>query len=98
MKILTAPVISYEVLQDDLVYAGILKREDVDNDYSYILGLLFADNWSYDCYLKLYLAPQPIYQDNPDYLSASNYLIKCNEIRAYLREKLAGYSFILIET
>ena len=53
MKILTAPVVSYEVLQDDLIHANIIKREDVDNDYSYVLGLLFADNWSYDCYLKL---------------------------------------------
>ena len=49
MKILTAPVIGYGVLQDDLVHAGILKQEDVDSDYSYVLGLLFADNWSYDC-------------------------------------------------
>lgn len=44
MKILTAPVVSYEVLQDDLIHANIIKREDVDNDYSYVLGLLFADN------------------------------------------------------
>ena len=72
MKILTAPVISYEVLQDDLVYAGILKREDIDNDYSYILGLLFADNWSYDCYLKLYLNSKPI-PENLD-MSATIYL------------------------
>ena len=96
MKILTAPVISYEVLQDDLVHAGILKREDIDNDYSYILGLLFADNWSYDCYLKLYLNSKPI-PENLD-MSATIYLKKCNEIYAYLREKATGYPFILIET
>lgn len=96
MKILTAPVISYEVLQDDLVHAGILKREDIDNDYSYILGLLFADNWSYDCYLKLYLNSKPI-PENLD-ISATIYLKKCNEIYAYLREKASGYPFILIET
>lgn len=96
MKILTAPVISYEVLQDDLVHAGIIKREDVDNDYSYILGLLFADNWSYDCYLKLYLNSKPI----PENLNmrAIAYLNKCNEIYAYLREKMSGYDFVLIET
>lgn len=98
MKILTAPVVSYEVLQDDLVHANIIKREDVDNDYSYVLGLLFADNWSYDCYLKLYLAPQPMCRDDIDYLPAFNYLSKCNKIRAYLREKVPGYGFILIET
>ena len=85
MKILTAPVISYEVLQDDLVHAGILEREDIDNDYSYVLGLLFADNWSYDCYLKLYLNGKPI-PENLD-MSATAYLKKCNEIYAYLREK-----------
>ena len=34
MKILTAPVIGYGVLQDDLVHAGILKQEDIDCDYS----------------------------------------------------------------
>ena len=96
MKILTAPVISYEVLQDDLVHAGILKREDIDNDYSYILGLLFADNWSYDCYLKLYLNSKPI-PENLD-MSATAYLRKCNEIYIYLREKAPGYPFILIET
>lgn len=96
MKILTAPVISYEVLQDDLVHAGILEREDIDNDYSYILGLLFADNWSYDCYLKLYLNGKPI-PENLD-MSATVYLKKCNEIYAYLREKVPGYPFILIET
>lgn len=96
MKILTAPVISYEVLQDDLVHAGILKREDIDNDYSYIFGLLFADNWSYDCYLKLYLNGKPI-PENLD-MSATAYLKKCNEIYAYLREKAPGYPFILIET
>lgn len=96
MKILTAPVISYEVLQDDLVHAGILEREDIDNDYSYILGLLFADNWSYDCYLKLYLNGKPI-PENLD-MSATAYLKKCNEIYAYLREKASGYPFILIET
>lgn len=96
MKILTAPVISYEVLQDDLVHAGIIKREDVDNDYSYILGLLFADNWSYDCYLKLYLNGKPI-PENLD-MSATAYLKKCDEIYAYLREKTPGYPFILIET
>lgn len=96
MRILTAPVISYEVLQDDLVHAGILKREDIDNDYSYILGLLFADNWSYDCYLKLYLNGKPI-PENLD-MSATAYLKKCNEIYAYLREKASGYPFILIET
>ena len=96
MKILTAPVISYEVLQDDLVHAGILKREDIDNDYSYILGLLFTDNWSYDCYLKLYLNGKPI-PENLD-MSATAYLKKCNEIYAYLREKVPGYPFILIET
>ena len=96
MKILTAPVISYEVLQDDLVHAGILEREDIDNDYSYILGLLFADNWSYDCYLKLYLNGKPI-PENLD-MSATAYLKKCNEIYAYLREKALGYPFILIET
>lgn len=96
MKILTAPVISYEVLQDDLVHAGILEREDIDNDYSYILGLLFADNWSYDCYLKLYLNGKPI-PENLD-MSATAYLKKCNEIYAYLRERASGYPFILIET
>ena len=96
MKILTAPVISYEVLQDDLVHAGILKRKDIDNDYSYILGLLFADNWSYDCYLKLYLNGKPI-PENLD-MSATAYLKKYNEIYAYLREKAPGYPFILIET
>jgi hypothetical protein len=57
MKILTAPVISYEVLQDDLVDANIIKREDVNSNYQYILDLFFPDNWSNDCYLKLYLAP-----------------------------------------
>lgn len=96
MEILTAPVISYEVLQDDLVHAGILKREDINNDYSYILGLLFADNWSYDCYLKLYLNGKPI-PENLD-MGATAYLEKCNEIYAYLREKAPGYPFILIET
>lgn len=96
MKILTAPVISYEVLQDDLIHANIIKREDVDNDYSYILGLLFADNWSYDCYLKLYLNGKPI-PENLD-MSATAYLNKCNEIYTYLREKAPGYPFILIET
>lgn len=39
MKILTAPVISYEVLQDDLVDANIIKREDVNSNYQYILDL-----------------------------------------------------------
>lgn len=96
MKILTAPVISYEVLQDDLIYAGIIKREDIEEDYSYILGLLFADNWSYDCYLKLYLNGKPI-PENLN-MSATAYLEKCNEIYAYLREKAPGYPFILIET
>lgn len=98
MKILTAPVISYEVLQDDLVDANIIKREDVNSNYQYILDLFFPDNWSNDCYLKLYLAPQPMCRDDVDYLPAFNYLSKCNEIRAYLREKAPGYSFILIET
>lgn len=96
MEILTAPVIGYGVLEDELVDAGILKREDVDNDYSYILGLLFADNWSYDCYLKLYLNGKPI-PENLD-MSATTYLKKCNEIYTYLREKAPGYPFILIET
>lgn len=96
MKILTAPVIGYGVLEDELVDAGILKKEDVEEDYSYILGLLFADNWSYDCYLKLYLNGKPI-PENLD-MSATTYLKKCNEIYAYLREKVPGYSFILIET
>ena len=96
MKILTAPVIGYGVLQDALVHAGILKQEDVDSDYSYVLGLLFADNWSYGCYLKLYLNDKPI-PKNLD-ISATVYLEKCNEIYAYLREKAPGYDFILIET
>lgn len=96
MKILTAPVIGYGVLQDDLVHAGILKQEDVDSDYSYVLGLLFADNCSYGCYLKLYLNDKPI-PKNLD-ISATVYLKKCNEIYAYLREKVPGYDFILIET
>lgn len=96
MEILTAPVIGYGVLEDELVDAGILKREDVEEDYSYILGLLFADNWSYDCYLKLYLNGKPI-PENLD-ISATVYLKKCNEIYAYLREKAPGYPFILIET
>lgn len=96
MEILTAPVIGYGVLEDELVDAGILKREDVEEDYSYILGLLFADNWSYDCYLKLYLNDKPI-PKNLD-ISATAYLKKCNEIYAYLREKAPGYPFILIET
>lgn len=96
MEILTAPVISYGVLEDELVNAGILKKEDVEEDYSYILGLLFADNWSYDCYLKLYLNGKPI-PENFD-MSATAYLNKCNEIYAYLREKVPGYDFILIET
>ena len=96
MKILTAPVIGYGVLQDDLVHAGILKQEDVDSDYSYVLGLLFADNWSYDCYLKLYLNDKLI-PKNLD-ISAIVYLKKCNETYAYLREKAPGYPFILIET
>lgn len=96
MEILTAPVIDYGVLEDELVDAGILKKEDVEEDYSYILGLLFADNWSYDCYLKLYLNGKPI-PENLD-MSATAYLKKCNEIYAYLREKVPGYPFILIET
>ena len=96
MEILTAPVIGYGVLQDDLVHAGILKQEDIDCDYSYVLGLLFADNWSYGCYLKLYLNDKPI-PKNLD-ISAAVYLKKCNEIYAYLREKAPGYPFILIET
>lgn len=96
MEILTAPVIGYGVLEDELVDAGILKKEDVEEDYSYILGLLFADNWSYDCYLKLYLNGMPI-PENLD-MSATAYLEKCNEIYAYLREKAPGYPFILIET
>lgn len=96
MKILTAPVIGYGVLEDELVDAGILKKEDVEEDYSYILGLLFADNWSYDCYLKLYLNGKPI-PENLD-MSAIAYLKKCNEIYDYLREKAPGYPFILIET
>lgn len=96
MEILTAPVIGYGVLEDELVDAGILKKEDVEEDYSYILGLLFADNWSYDCYLKLYLNGKPI-PENLD-ISATVYLKKCNEIYAYLREKAPGYPFILIET
>lgn len=96
MEILTAPVIGYGVLEDELVDAGILKREDVEEDYSYVLGLLFADNWSYDCYLKLYLNDKPI-PKNLD-ISATVYLKKCNEIYAYLREKAPGYPFILIET
>lgn len=96
MKILTAPVISYAILENELVDAGILKQEDIDSDYSYILGLLFADNWSYDCYLKLYLNDKPI-PKNLD-ISATVYLKKCNEIYAYLREKAPGYGFILIET
>ena len=96
MEILTAPVIGYGVLEDELVDAGILKIEDVEEDYSYILGLLFADNWSYDCYLKLYLNDKPI-PKNLD-ISATVYLKKCNEIYAYLREKAPGYPFILIET
>ena len=96
MKILTAPVIGYGVLQDDLVHAGILKQEDIDCDYSYVLGLLFADNWSYGCYLKLYLNDKPI-PKNLD-ISATAYLKKCNEIYTYLREKAPGYPFILIET
>ena len=96
MKIFTAPVISYAILENELVDAGILKQEDIDNDYSYILGLLFADNWSYDCYLKLYLNDKPI-PENLD-ISATVYLKKCNEIYTYLREKAPGYDFILIET
>ena len=96
MKILTAPVISYAILENELVDAGILKQEDVDSDYSYVLGLLFADNWSYGCYLKLYLNDKPI-PKNLD-ISATVYLKKCNEIYAYLREKAPGYPFILIET
>ena len=96
MKILTAPVIDYGVLENELVNAGILKQEDVDSDYSYVLGLLFADNWSYGCYLKLYLNDKPI-PKNLD-ISATVYLKKCNEIYAYLREKAPGYDFILIET
>ena len=96
MEILTAPVIGYGVLEDELVDVGILKREDVEEDYSYILGLLFADNWSYDCYLKLYLNGKPI-PENLD-MSATAYLKKCNEIYTYLREKAPGYDFILIET
>lgn len=96
MKILTAPVISYAMLENELVDAGILKQEDIDSDYSYVLGLLFADNWSYDCYLKLYLNDKPI-PKNLD-ISATVYLKKCNEIYAYLREKAPGYPFILIET
>ena len=96
MEILTAPVISYAILENELVDAGILKQEDVDSDYSYVLGLLFADNWSYDCYLKLYLNDKPI-PKNLD-ISAAVYLKKCNEIYAYLREKAPGYDFILIET
>lgn len=96
MEILTAPVIDYGVLEDELVDAGILKKEDVEEDYSYILGLLFADNWSYDCYLKLYLNGKPI-PENLD-MSATAYLKKCNEIYTYLREKVPGYPFILIET
>lgn len=96
MKILTAPVVSYEILQDDLIHANIIKREDVDNDYSYVLGLLFADNWSYDCYLKLYLNGRPIPENLG--MSATTYLKKCNEIYTYLREKAPGYDFILIET
>lgn len=96
MEILTAPVIDYGVLEDELVDAGILKKEDVEEDYSYILGLLFADNWSYDCYLKLYLNGKPI-PENLD-MSATAYLKKCNEIYTYLREKAPGYPFILIET
>ena len=96
MEILSAPVMGYGVLQDDLFHAGILKQEDVDSDYSYVLGLLFADNWSYGCYLKLYLNDKPI-PKNLD-ISATVYLKKCNEIYAYLREKAPGYDFILIET
>lgn len=96
MKILTAPVISYAILENELVDAGILKQEDIDSDYSYVLGLLFADNWSYGCYLKLYLNDKPI-PENLD-ISAAVYLKKCNEIYAYLREKAPGYDFILIET
>ena len=96
MEILTAPVISYAILENELVDAGILKQEDIDNDYSYILGLLFADNWSYDCYLKLYLNDKPI-PKNLD-ISATVYLKKCNEIYAYLCEKAPGYPFILIKT
>ena len=96
MAILTAPVISYVILENELVDTGILKQEDVDSDYSYVLGLLFADNWSYDCYLKLYLNVKPI-PENLD-ISATVYLKKCNEIYAYLREKAPGYPFILIET
>ena len=96
MKILTAPVISYAILENELVDAGILKQEDIDSDYSYVLGLLFADNWSYGCYLKLYLNDKPI-PKNLD-ISATVYLKKCNEIYAYLREKAPGYDFILIET
>lgn len=96
MEILTAPVIDYGVLEDELVDVGILKREDVEEDYSYILGLLFADNWSYDCYLKLYLNGKPI-PENLD-MSATAYLKKCNEIYTYLREKAPGYDFILIKT
>lgn len=96
MEILTAPVIGYGVLEDELVDAGILKKEDVEEDYSYVLGLLFADNWSYDCYLKLYLNGKPI-PENLD-MSATAYLKKCNEIYAYLREKAPGYPFVLIET
>ena len=96
MEILTAPVIGYGVLENELVDAGILKQEDVDSDYSYVLGLLFADNWSYDCYLKLYLNDKPI-PKNLD-ISATVYLKKCNEIYAYLREKAPGDDFILIET
>ena len=96
MKILTAPVIGYGVLQDDLVHVGILKQEDVDSDYSYILGLLFFFFFCYDCYLKLYLNDKRI-PKNLD-ISATVYLKKCNEIYAYLREKAPGYDFILIET
>ena len=79
MEILTAPVIGYGVLEDELVDAGILKKEDVEEDYSYILGLLFADNWSYDCYLKLYLNGKPI-PENLD-MSAIAYLKKCNAMQ-----------------
>ena len=96
MRILTAPVISYAILENELVDDGILKQEDVDSDYSYVLGLLFADNWSYGCYLKLYLNDKPI-PENLD-ISAAVYLKKCNKIYAYLREKAPGYDFILIET
>ena len=96
MKILTAPVIDYDALKNELFNAGILDYNDTKYNDTYILYLFFSDYWSYDCYLKLPLNDKfiPLSCDS----NAPSHLRKRVEILSYLRKQVPGYDFILIKT